>query len=72
MVNASLQTKSLILEYDMGVVNGKQVIKNKSYSNIRETATDEGLFNTATTLSSLQERDLLSVKKRETSRISSE
>lgn len=68
-VSVNLETMSLMLEFDAGVVNGKQTLKNKSYSNIRQTATDESLLKTANTLAGLQERDLLTVRKRVTSSI---
>lgn len=57
---------SLRLEFDGGVVNGKQKIHPKSFTQINISAEDEALLNTANVLASLQDRNLLRVKKIET------
>lgn len=62
-----LNTRSLVLELDGGVVAGKMVKINRNYSSIKETATDEQVYNTGTILAGLQEKDMLDVKVRELS-----
>ena len=63
---------TLRLELDGGIVDGKQKIKGKSFTQIKPTAEDEALYNTASVLSSLQSKDLLKVKKVETTSIFNE
>ena len=70
MASSLLLSVSLILEFDAGIINGKQKIVNKSFSNVRDQATDAGLLSTANALANLQDFDLLKVKKRATSSIS--
>jgi len=63
---------TLRLELDDGVVNGKQKLSSKSFTQIKTTATDEALYSTATTLADLQEKDLLKVKRHEVTSIFNE
>lgn len=63
---------TLRLELDGGVVDGKQKVNSKSFTQIKTTADDENLLNTAHVLASLQERDLLKVKRIETTNLISE
>ncbi|MDR7857507.1 DUF1659 domain-containing protein [Tissierella sp.] len=63
---------TLKLELDGGIVAGKQKVDSKSFSQIKTTAVDEDLYNTATALSGLQEKNLLKVKKIETTDLISE
>lgn len=58
---------TLRLEFDGGVVDGKQRLVTKAFSQIKTTASDEELFNTATAIASLQNKDLMSIKKVEVS-----
>ncbi|NLV87877.1 MAG: DUF1659 domain-containing protein [Tissierellia bacterium] len=58
---------TLRLELDGGIVEGKQKIVPKSFSQIKTSASDEELYNTATAIASLQKRDLILVKKVEVS-----
>ena len=58
--------KALVLELDHGVMDGKQVVKNKTFSNINEAAPDQDLYDVSEALMSLQEHSLLQVKKVET------
>lgn len=60
---------NLRLELDGGIVDGKQKIKAKSFTQIKTTAEDEALYNTALILADLQDKDLLKVKKVETTAI---
>ena len=63
---------TLRLELDAGVVNGKQTISSKSFTQIKTTATDEALYSAATTIADLQEKDLLKVKRLEVTSIFNE
>lgn len=56
-----LEKTRLKLMYDDGVVNGVQKFRNKTYSNIQTEATAEGLFQAATALGSLGDRDVVHV-----------
>jgi hypothetical protein len=55
--------KSLKLELDGGVVDGKQKIDSKTYSNISLTATDENILSAGELISGLQEKALINVKR---------
>lgn len=57
-IQRTLLKTSLVLQFNMGVVNGKQVVKRKTFSRIKDNATDESLYIVATKLETLQERDL--------------
>lgn len=63
---------TLRLELDGGIVDGKQKVKAKSFTQIKSSAEDEALYNTASILSGLQEKDLIKVKKIETTSIFNE
>lgn len=65
MVETLLESKALVLQLDGGIVDGKQRLINRTFSNVKETATDEKLKESAEILMGLQERDLLKVRKRE-------
>lgn len=58
---------TLRLEFDGGMVDGKQKLIPKSFSQIKTTASDDELYNTATALANLQNKDLMKVKKIEVS-----
>lgn len=67
MAIESLKEKlTLRLELDAGLVDGKQKVKAKSFTQIDPAAGDQALYNTASLISELQERDLVFVKKVET------
>lgn len=55
--------KSLKLELDNGVVDGKQKIDSKTYSNISLSATDENILSAGELISGLQEKALINVKR---------
>lgn len=55
--------KSLKLELDGGVVDGKQKIDSKTYSNISLAATDENILSAGELLSGLQEKALINIKR---------
>lgn len=57
---------TLRLELDGGMVNGKQKIHPKTFAQIKTTADDTSLHNTAAAIASLQEKSLLKVQRIET------
>lgn len=60
---AEIAKKSLKLELDAGIVDGKQKIASKVYSNVKTDATDENMHISGQVLSGLQSKSLLMVKK---------
>ena len=55
-------SKSLVLKSDNGVnEEGESLYTSKSFSNIRQGATDDNLFKAANILGDLQENDLVEV-----------
>ena len=57
---------SLRLELDGGIVDGKQKIHPKSFTQIKTTAEDQDLYNAATAIAGLQDKSLLKVQRVET------
>lgn len=68
-IQAVAEKVSLKLELDGGIVDGKQKISHKSFSKIKTEAANEDLHGTATTMADLQEKELLAIKKIETSEL---
>lgn len=68
-INTLTEKVVLRLELDGGIVAGKQKVSPKSFSQIKTDVTDENLYNTATVLASLQEKDLMKVKRVETTNL---
>lgn len=68
-IQAISEKVSLKIELDGGIVNGKQKINHKSFSKIKTDAANEDLHGTATTMAGLQERELVAIKKIETSEL---
>lgn len=58
--------RELILEFDGGVVLGKQTTVQKRFANINIAATDENLLDAGQILSSLQEKALFNILVRDT------
>ncbi|NMA55369.1 MAG: DUF1659 domain-containing protein [Firmicutes bacterium] len=57
----------LQLQYQVGTdEEGKPVIKNRYFNNIKHTATDENVYDGALTLAGLQEHMLLAVQRIDT------
>lgn len=52
-VSEFLSTK-MVTRLNYGMVDGKEVIKNKSYSNIKQDATIEAIFTVGTAICGLQ------------------
>ena len=68
-ISVHLETKALILEYDGGIVDGKQNTIRRTISRTNSNATDDKYHSTARTLAGLQELGLKAIKKREVSAI---
>lgn len=66
---AIIEKTQLRLEYDNGMSNGRQLYKSKTYSNVKNDATDEGLKAASDAINALSEKDVLLTKKIVTSRI---
>ena len=67
---ANKEKLTLRLELDGGMVEGKQKVNTKSFTQIKTTAEDQALFNTASAIAGLQEKNLLKVKRVEVTSIS--
>lgn len=66
-IEVMTEKRTLKLELDAGVVDGRQRTSTKSYSNVKLDATDEGIHTCGEALSSLQELPLMKLKKVEES-----
>ena len=53
VVNEFLSNK-IVTRLNYGMVNGKEVIKSKSYANVRVSATNPDIYQTATAIAALQ------------------
>lgn len=53
----------LKLELDGGLVDGKQKIKSKRFNKVKLDAGDESIYETGVTLSGLQSKSLINVKR---------
>lgn len=54
---------SLRLELDNGIVDGNQRVLSKTFSKVKTTAEDEDLHGTAVILGSLQNKDVLNIRR---------
>ena len=55
---------SLRIKFDCGLGdNGRSIIKSRTYSNVKPTATPLDIYNVADALASLQQHDVLDVAK---------
>ncbi|MGM0397319.1 MAG: DUF1659 domain-containing protein [Bacillota bacterium] len=66
-IEVTAEKRTLKLELDAGVVDGKQRISSKSYSNVKLDATDDGIHTCGEALAGLQELPLMKLKKVEES-----
>ena len=71
-IQATKEKLTLRLELDGGMVDGKRKVNSKSFTQIKTSAEDQALFNTASVIAALQEKDLLNVKRVEITSISEE
>jgi hypothetical protein len=64
MATAMISDSQLRLVFDMGVdAEGKPVYKSKNFSNIKTTATTDGLFAVAQSLVGLQQYPVTSIER---------
>lgn len=68
-IETVLRRKGLSMKLDVGVVNGKQTFKTKSFTSVNQAATDASMYSTAVALAGLQELDLNAVNKNDASEI---
>lgn len=63
MATSTVVKNQLKLEFDNGVVEGKQKYKAKTFSNIKEEATDENLLEVSKAINALTEKAVLKTTK---------
>ena len=56
---STLVKKSLVLEHNNGIVDGKQRLKKQSYSNIKFGASDPALLATAISINALSKKEVV-------------
>lgn len=69
---AEIQKTNLVLLLDGGTVDGKQVVKSKTYSKIKPLAVDENVHAVGTVLASLQEMYILEVQRVDYTKLTNE
>ena len=67
MATSMLEKRNLRLEHDAGIVNGKQKLKTQSVPDIKSDASDDGLYAVATAYHELSAKEVINVKKVDTS-----
>ena len=65
-VTTDFISNKLQVRSNYGMVDGKEVIKSKTYANLKETATDDDIYAVAEALASLQAPTMEEVFKVET------
>ena len=60
------QKKELMIDYDGGVVDGKQKIITKRYTNIASNVSDENIYAASVAIYGLQTQNLVKVNVRDT------
>lgn len=66
MANAVTKKLALKINFDNGLVDGKQKLKSKTISQVGKSATDEGLLEVANVIGGLQTKDIYEILKIET------
>lgn len=68
MAEAIISSSRLVVNYEVGMDGkGNPIYKTKSYANVKEEATADGLYQVAQALASLSNDDLSSVKRNDVS-----
>ncbi len=68
MAEAIISSSRLVMSYETGMdEKGNPIYKAKSYANVKEDATADGLYQVAQALASLSNYDLSSVKRNDVS-----
>jgi len=62
-IETTIGKRSLKLELDGGIVDGKQKVVNKTFNNVKIDALDDNIHLCGSLLSNLQSKSLLQVKK---------
>lgn len=63
-VNTVAQDSKFKIQLDAGVdEKGKPIIKSKTFSNVKSTATNDDVYDVANSLAELQELSLISVRR---------
>ena len=63
MATSMVEKTQLRLEHDNGMVDGKQRVKAKTFSNIKPDANDDSLHAVGTAVNALSTKPVLKVKK---------
>lgn len=66
MATTSINKVALKINFDEGIVDGKQKLKAKTISRVGKTATDDELFEAANLLGSLQTKAIYNLQRIET------
>lgn len=69
MATSMLEKRNLRLEHDAGIVNGEQKLKTQSVPDIKSNASDDALYAVAIAYDALSAKDVMNVKKVDTSAI---
>jgi hypothetical protein len=65
-VNAAKEKTSLIISYTIGTDgDGKDIIKNQSFNNVKVTSTEDDVYSVASLFSPLLQFPVLSVEKQD-------
>ena len=56
---STIVKKSLVLEHDNGIVDGKQRLKRQSYSNIKFGVSEPALLATAISINALSKKEVV-------------
>lgn len=65
-VNAVKEKTSMIISYKVGTdENGKDIIKNQSFSNVKVTSTEDDVYSVASLFSPLLQFPILSIEKQD-------
>ena len=67
MATSMLEKRNLRLEHDAGIVNGKQKLKTQSVPDIKSDASDDGLYAVGIAYNALSAKEVMNVKKVDTS-----
>lgn len=62
-VMSNKEKVTLKLEFDAGVVDGRQRVSTKSINNVKLDVEDEAIHGTGLALSNLQNKNVLNIKK---------
>ncbi|MDN4071658.1 DUF1659 domain-containing protein [Fictibacillus terranigra] len=63
MATTAIQDTQLRMVFDAGMEGDKQLYKNKSFSNVKTSATGDQLYAVANALAPLQQLPLISVER---------